>query len=118
MRLSLSGESMQRAFWVACSCLVLSACAYRPTPTELVRIDDSPADVRNCRRLEAVSGDVATGPGFGAAVEAMLQASVALGGTDLYLVQRSADWSVVRGVAYRCGAVGVRPPRVILSVRG
>ena len=45
---------------------------------------------------------MATVPGFGAATQAMLQATVALGGTDLYLQKRSADWLLVRGIAYRC----------------
>ena len=40
---------------------------------------------------------------FGSATEDMLQATVALGGTHLYLQQVSHDWSLVRGIAYRCG---------------
>ena len=83
--------------------LTVSACAYRPTPTEVVRIVDSPADVRTCQRLGEVSGTVPTTPGFGPATEVMLQQTVALGGTDLFLQKRSPDWLLVRGIAYRCG---------------
>ena len=73
---------MLRASLVVLLALSASACAYRPTPTEVIRIVDSPADVRACRRLGEVSDTVATVPGFGTATQAMLQATVALGGTD------------------------------------
>ena len=86
--------------------LSAAACAYRPSPTEVVRIVDSPIDVTGCTRLgEVSSGNVPTTSGFGAATEAMLQATVALGGTDLLLHKRSHDWLLVRGIAYRCGPV-------------
>ena len=45
---------------------------------------------------------------FGHATQDMLQATVALGGTHLYLQQVSQDWSLVRGIAYRCGPGVVR----------
>lgn len=86
--------------------LALGGCTYRPTATELVRIVDSSADVRSCRRLAEVSGPVATVPGFKAATAAMLESTVALGGTDLYLEPQFEDWSSVRGIAYRCPVAG------------
>ena len=55
-----------------------------------------------CRRLGDVSPIVSTTPGFAGQLEGMLQATVALGGTDLLLDRRSYDWLLVRGVAYRC----------------
>jgi hypothetical protein len=92
----------------------LAACAYRPTATEVLRIVDSPADVRACARLSSVSDPILTGPGFGEALEAMLEYAVALGATDLYLEKRSRDWALVRGVAYRCGPeVRVRAVRTV-----
>jgi len=109
---------MQRAFLAIVACLIVSACAYRPTPTEVIRIVDSPADVRTCVRLGEVSGPVTSGPGFGAVTQGMLEATVALGGTDLLLARSSpSDWSVVRGIAYRCDGVQVERG-VVLSVRG
>jgi hypothetical protein len=107
---------MLRAPLAALIALSASACAYRPTPTELVRIVDSPADVRICQRLGEVSGTVPTTPGFGTATEVMLQQTVALGGTDLLLQRRSHDWLHVRGIAYRCGNV-VRD-RVVVRAAG
>ena len=94
---------MKRALLVSLIACTAAACGYRPTPTELVHIVDSPADVRTCTRLGEVSPVVATTPGFGSATQAMLEETVALGGTHLYLQQKSADWSFVRGIAYRCG---------------
>lgn len=94
---------MKRALLVSFIAFAASACAYRPTPTELIHIVDSPGDVRTCTRLGEVSPVVATTPGFGSATQAMLEETVALGGTHLYLQQKSADWSFVRGIAYRCG---------------
>jgi hypothetical protein len=102
---------MQRALLATLIGLAVTACAYRPTPTETIRIVDSPSDVRNCIRLGEVSPTVPTTPGFGPATEGMLQATVGLGGTDLYLQKRSADWALVRGIAYRCDAV--REPIVV-----
>ncbi len=96
---------MHRVSLAVLLALTASACAYRPTPTELVRIVDTPADVRTCQRLGEVSGTVPTTPGFGSATEAMLQSTVALGGTDLLLQRQSPDWLLVRGIAYRCGPV-------------
>jgi hypothetical protein len=96
---------MLRAPLIALVALTASACAYRPTPTEVVRIVDSPADVRTCQRLGVVSGTVPTTPGFGPATEAMLQQTVALGGTDLFLQRQSPDWLLVRGIAYRCDPI-------------
>ena len=108
---------MLRASLVVLLALSASACAYRPTPTEVIRIVDSPADVRACQRLGEVSDTVATVPGFGSATQAMLQATVALGGTDLYLQKRSADWLLVRGIAYRCDP-GPAPDAVVVRAAG
>ena len=121
---------MQRALLASLVALAASACAYRPEPTELVKIVDSPADVRVCTRLGEVSPGTPTTPGtarplyigfgttlgsstFGYATEDMLQSTVALGGTHLYLQQVSHDWSLVRGIAYRCGSGVVRQETVI-----
>lgn len=95
---------MQRVLLASLLSLAASACAYHPVPTELVKIVDSPADVRVCQRLGEVSPVVPTTPGFGSATQGMLEATVALGGTHLYLQQNSEDWSLVRGIAYRCGS--------------
>lgn len=93
--------------------LTASACAYRPTPTEVIHIVDSPADVRYCTRLGDVSPVVPTVPGFGSATQAMLEATVALGGTHLFLQRNSPDWLLVRGIAYRCGPGVIRQETVI-----
>ena len=108
---------MNRALLAIFVVLTASACAYRPVPTELVRIVDTPADVRTCRRLAEVSPPVTTTPGFTWNLEAMLQATVALGGTDLLLDKRSHDWLVVRGVAYDCNRVR-SPQRVVVRAAG
>jgi hypothetical protein len=113
---------MYRALFVSLLALSASACtssrtaqlsrdifptiSYRPIPAETIHIVDSPIDVRACRRLSEVSPDVSTTPGFEAATESMLQATVALGGTHLYLEKRSTDWSLTRGIAYDCNATG------------
>jgi hypothetical protein len=94
---------MHRALLASLVALAASACAYRPEPAELVHIVDSPADVRACTRLGEVSPVVSTTPGFGPATQSMLGSTMTLGGTHLYLQQNSADWSLVRGIAYRCG---------------
>jgi hypothetical protein len=121
---------MQRALLASLVALAASACAYRPEPTELVKIVDSPADVRVCTRLGEVSPVTPTTPGthsqvnvgfgvtlgrstFGRATDDLLQATVALGGTHLYLQQVSQDWSLVRGIAYRCGSGTVGQETVI-----
>ena len=104
---------MFRALLVSSLALAASACAYRPEPTNTIRIVDSSADVRVCTQLGIVSPTVPTGPGFDAALESMLQATVGLGGTDLYVSRRSNDWSLVRGIAYRCGPGVVRRDAVI-----
>jgi hypothetical protein len=106
---------MQRALLATFIGLAVTACAYRPTPTETIRIVDSPADVRHCRRLGEVSPTVATVPGFDDATESMLLGTVALGGTDLYLQRRSRDWLLVRGIAYLCD--GVRE-RAVVRAKG
>jgi len=103
---------MQRALLASLVALAASACSYTPDPRELIRIVDSPADVRYCTRLGDVSPVVPTTPGFGSATDAMLDSTIALGGTHLFLQQRSADWSLVRGIAYRCGP-GIRRDVVI-----
>ena len=108
---------MRSAISAATLALLVSACAYRPEPTDQIRIVDSPANVRVCTRLGEVSPTVPTGPTFEEALESMLQNTVALGGTDLYVSQQSRDWALVRGIAYRCGAgVAVRG-RVVTVVR-
>ena len=121
---------MQRALLASLVALAASACAYRPEPTELVKIVYSPADVRVCTRLGEVSPVTPTTPGtarpvyigfgttlgnssFGYATEDMLQSTVALGGTHLYMQKVSDDWSLVRGIAYRCGSGVVRQETVI-----
>jgi hypothetical protein len=104
---------MQRVLLASVLALTASACAYRPDPVELVKIVDSPADVRVCQRLGEVSPVVPTTPGFDTATESMLEATVALGGTHLYMQQTSNDWSLVRGIAYRCGSGTVQREAVI-----
>jgi hypothetical protein len=106
---------MNRVLLATSVALLVSACAYRPEPTDTIRIVDSPADVRVCTNLGTVSPTMQTGPGFDAALESMLQAVVALGGTDLYVSKRSNDWALVRGIAYRCGA-GVRARGTTVTV--
>ena len=78
---------------------------------------DSPADVRFCPRLAEVSPTITTTPGFGPATQSMLESTVALGGTHLYLDKRSPDWLLVRGIAYRCGHVPA-PERVVIRAKG
>ena len=125
---------MQRVLLASLVALAASACAYRPDPVELVKIVDSPADIRVCTRLGEVSPVTPTTPGthtpvnigfgvtlgrstFGYATQDMLQATVALGGTHLYLQQVSQDWSLVRGIAYRCGP-GVVREDVVIRAKG
>lgn len=109
---------MYRALFVSLLAVSASACtpsrtaqlsrdlfptfSYRPIAVETIQIVDSPADVRACRRLAEVSPDVSTTPGFEAATESMLESTVALGGTHLFLQKRSVDWSLTRGIAYDC----------------
>ncbi|MFC4174515.1 hypothetical protein ACFOYU_21085 [Microvirga sp. GCM10011540] len=107
---------MQRALLASLVGLAASACAYTPEPREQIRIVDSPADVRVCTRLGEVSPVVPTVPGFESATDAMLDATIALGGTHLYLQKNSADWSLVKGIAYRCGP-GVRR-EVVIRAKG
>jgi hypothetical protein len=113
----MTGPGMKHALLLLSAAAVLGGCAYRPTPTETVRIVDSVADIRTCKRLGEVSPTVPTVPGFDAAMEGMLQATVALGGTDLYLQQRSRDWLEVRGIAYRCPS-GREVTRNVVRVKG
>jgi hypothetical protein len=104
---------MQRTLLASLLLLSVSACGYRPDPEDLVKIVDSPADVRVCQRLGEVSPVVPTTPGFGSATDSMKEAVVALGGTHLYLQQNSHDWSLVRGIAYRCGSRAVQTEAVV-----
>jgi hypothetical protein len=104
---------MNRAFLATLIALAASACAYRPAPTETIRMVDTPADVTACRRLGEVSPPVTTTPGFAWNLEAMLQSTVALGGTDLLIDRRGHDWLVVRGIAYDCNPVRGREQVVV-----
>ncbi len=88
-------------------------CPYQPPATETVRIVDTASDLRSCRRLGQVSPPVTTTPGFVWNLQAMLQYTVAMGGTDLLLNKRSHDWLVVSGVAYDCNPVRTRERAVV-----
>ena len=107
---------MRKVFLIAAAAFSLGDCStyYRPSTEERIYIVDSPADIRACRRLGAVSAIVPTSPGFVHHVDAMLTGTVALGGTDLFLRRVSADWSYVEGIAYRCPFE--RPTRIISSI--
>ena len=107
---------MRKILLYGAAALSLAACStvYRPSPEERVSIVDSPADLTACRRLGTVSGIVPTSPGFEAHVDAMLTATVALGGTDLFLRRTSSDWAYVQGVAYRCPFS--RPERIVSPI--
>ncbi|MBZ6078743.1 hypothetical protein [Microvirga puerhi] len=109
---------MHRALLASLVALTASACSYTPTPTETIHIVDSPADIRFCTRLAEVSPSVPTTPGFGSATQAMLEATVALGGTHLYLEKRSNDWLLVRGFAYRCPSGPAVRERVVIRAKG
>jgi len=108
---------MQRTLLAFLLLISVSACGYRPDPEDLVKVVDSPADVRVCQRLGEVSPVVPTTPGFGSATDSMKEAVVALGGTHLYLQQNSHDWSLVRGIAYRCGS-GVVQRETVIRTKG
>ncbi|WP_210484283.1 hypothetical protein [Microvirga antarctica] len=108
---------MTRVLIASLIALGVSACAYTPKPTDLVQIVDSPADIRVCTRLAEVSPPITTTPGFGPATQTMLETTVALGGTHLYLQKMSPDWLVVRGIAYRCGP-GAAPEQVVIRAKG
>ena len=107
---------MRKVFLIAAAALSLAGCStyYRPSPEERIHIVDSPADIRACRRLGAVSEIVPTSPGFVRHIDAMLADTVAFGGTDLFLRRVSSDWSYVQGIAYRCPFE--RPTRVISAI--
>jgi len=108
---------MQRTLLATLLLISVSACGYRPDPEDLVKVVDSPADIRVCQRLGEVSPVVPTTPGFGSATDSMKEAVVALGGTHLYLQQNSHDWSLVRGIAYRCGS-GVVQRETVIRTKG
>jgi hypothetical protein len=108
---------MQRILLASLLLVGVSACAYRPDPVELIHVVDSPADIRVCQRLGEVSPVVSTTPGFGSATDSMKEAVVALGGTHLYLQKNSEDWSLVRGIAYRCGP-GVVQRETVIRAKG
>lgn len=108
---------MYRALFACSIALAAAACSsnqaqflrnatptfyYWSVPQERIRIVDSPADIRTCERLGEVSPTLTTTPRFGRAVENMLQQTVALGGSHLYLEKRSEDWLLTGGIAYRC----------------
>jgi hypothetical protein len=106
---------MMRKVLLVTMAMSLGACTYyRPTPEERIHIVDSPADVRACRRLGVVSEIVPTTPGFVHHIDAMLTATVALGGTDLFLRRVSSDWSYVQGIAYLCPFN--RPTRLVAPI--
>jgi len=106
---------MHRIFLIAAAALSVASCStYLPSPAERIHIVDSPADIRACRHLGAVGDMVATGPGFVHHVDRMLSATLALGGTDLFLRRTSSDWAFVHGVAYRCPFE--RPTRAISHI--
>ena len=95
---------MRKVLLIAAAATSLTACTYyRPSLEDQIHIVDSPADIRACQRLGNVTGGVVpTSPGFAASIDAMLTATVRLGGTDLFLQRVSPDWAVVRGIAYYC----------------
>lgn len=97
---------MKRLSLALVTCLLAAGCTYRPAPTDPVRIVDTPADLRVCKRLADISGQVATTGGFGGVTRGMLEATVAVGGTDLLPIPVYNDWSVVRAAAYRCPVTG------------
>lgn len=109
---------MQRVSLASLLLLGVSACAYRPEPQSLIHIVDSPADVRVCQRLGEVSPVVTTTPGFDTGLDSMLEATVALGGTHLYLQKQSEDWLLVRGIAYRCGPGVTAGRAVVVRAKG
>ena len=107
---------MRRIVAVALSVAPLLAGCYTPKPPEPVSFDDSPADIRACRRLGSVSDPIPTGPGLEARLDAMRDATVALGGTDLLLAKRfRRDWSFIEGIAYRCPSA--RSETTVIRVR-
>ncbi|WP_243375349.1 hypothetical protein [Microvirga solisilvae] len=108
---------MQRILLASLLLVSVSACGYRPDPEDLIHIVDSPADVRVCQNLGEVSPVISTTPGFGSATDSMKEAVVALGGTHLYLQQTAHDWSLVRGIAYRCGP-GVVETETVIRTKG
>ena len=107
---------MRKVLLIAAAATSLTGCTYyRPSLQDQIHIVNSTADIRACRRLGEVSGGVLpTSPGFVHSINAMLTATVALGGTDLYLQRVSSDWAYVRGIAYHC-PFG-RPERVISEI--
>lgn len=109
---------MQRAFLASLVALTVSACAYTPDPLDLVRVVDDPTDVRHCTRLAEVSPVVPTTPGFETVLESMLAQTVALGGTHLYLNRQSADWLLVRGIAYNCDNTAPVSRGVVVRAKG
>lgn len=100
---------MQRALLACLIALSASACATQLTPVDRIQIVTSPADVRVCTRLDEVSpvttttpGSVLANEGFNFALDKMRQSTLEMGGTHIYLEKTSDDWSLVRGIAYRC----------------
>src|SRR5215211_7468222 len=90
-----SDWDMRKLLLIAAAATSLTACTYyRPSLEDRIQIVDSPADIRACRRLGEVSGGVLpSSPGFVHHIDAMLTATVALGGTDLFLQRVASDWS-------------------------
>ncbi|WP_230533813.1 hypothetical protein [Microvirga roseola] len=109
---------MRRAFLASLAALAVSACAYTPDPLDLIHVVDDATDVRFCRRLAEVSPVVPTTPGFEGALESMLAQTVALGGTHLYLNKQTADWLLVRGIAYYCEGSAAVSRAVVVRAKG
>ena len=68
---------MHRAILALGLALTASACAYRPTATELIRINDSPADMRSYQSTGPV--DLAPGGSFSLVVAYIFASAVAPG---------------------------------------
>jgi hypothetical protein len=78
-----------------------------------IPIWDNPLDVRNCRRIDRVSGVVSTQGGFAETVTQMQADTLASGGSDLLLRKGAHDWSLVVGEAYLCHRTGPVTQKVL-----
>lgn len=115
---------MRRAIFGCFIALSASACAgdsHHLTPEELVHIVDSPADVRVCYRVATLVPPVATVSGFRYIKEVMVQWTLALEGTHLYLKKIPPDWLWVEGIVYDCrpgAAAARRREQVVVRANG